>query len=209
MEGLITDNDKELTEILGLPDSTTRRELMTPQAAFITFQNPYAAFLAKKMSKTVKRKGIEDKDKPKIFGADLRVTKIGYPTDTQYENYGMRDLERLCLYGPAALIVVLWAYFFFSGIFRLNQMLQNRKEFFRSMEQCKAMLEEYETNQILFEENAIDDYETIMNSDYKLSWQLIADDVPTLNKLSGELSCYCDFKKGRGGPGERWVLKLF
>ena len=58
-----------------------------------------------------------------MFEKELKVIKIGYPTDTNYQNYGMRNIEKIMLNIPAALLLMFWAYFFFVGVFRLNQTL--------------------------------------------------------------------------------------
>lgn len=60
---------------------------MTPQSAFITFENPLAALLAKKM-KTIKRRRKLNCDK-KIFDRNINIKPLGHPSDTIYENYGM------------------------------------------------------------------------------------------------------------------------
>lgn len=54
--------------------------LMSPQSAFVTFRNPFAAFLSRKMEKFSKNKKISEK--PKLFERDIRFDKIGFPTDT-------------------------------------------------------------------------------------------------------------------------------
>lgn len=99
----------------------------------MTFGNPFAAYLAKKMTKICKKEKLEDKT-PKIFGENIQFTKIGYPSDTVYENYGMGNLEKCFNFVQASIIVAIWAYFFFSGIIKLNQMISNRKDFFLSLE---------------------------------------------------------------------------
>lgn len=113
-----TINDEIQKELLGASHSLERVDLMTPQSAFVTFKNPFAAFLANKMTKIRRRKG-EEVPVPKIFGKDLDITKVGYPTDTQYENYGISNLEKVANLFSASIIVMIWGYFFFSGMFNL------------------------------------------------------------------------------------------
>lgn len=110
----------------------------------------------------------------------------------------MGNLEKCFNCMQALIIVAIWAYFFFSGIFNLNKMILNRNEFFLSKEQCDAKLLEYTANDFQFRQNAIDEYMFITETKkQELSWNLIANHVDILNQLNGDFSCYCDFKKGK------------
>ena len=60
---------------------------MTPQAAFLTFKNPFAVYLAKKMKKIVKINNIEDK--LMIFEREVKPKRIGYLSDMLFFNYGI------------------------------------------------------------------------------------------------------------------------
>lgn len=109
-----------------------RVQLMTPQSAFITFKNPFAAFLSKKMMKIIKRRKIDKKDRPMIFDREINISRVGYPTDTQYLNYGVSNVERWINFFIIVVIVYFWAYAFFTGMFNLYQMMQNRNLFLKS-----------------------------------------------------------------------------
>lgn len=97
--------------------------LMTPQSAFVTFRNPFAAFLSKKMMKIIDQNKIPDEEKPKIFEKNMNFGKVGYPSDTQYLNFGVARTERIVNFVMVAVIVYFWAYVFFYTMFTLYQML--------------------------------------------------------------------------------------
>ena len=73
---------------------------MTPSAAFITFRNPFASFLANKLrkyhnqeilnpvKKLSKEINIFQKDTHlKILGKNIGIEETASPTDVNYENY--------------------------------------------------------------------------------------------------------------------------
>ena len=164
---------------------------MTPQSAFVTFKNPFAAFLAKNMMKVIKKDKIENK--PKIFEKDIYFGKVGFPSDTNYFNFGMASIERIVNMVLAALIVYFWAYAFFTGMFGMYQMLQNRNLLILPTEKCQAIWNEYSGREFQFLDNSKREYRFLKNSTYGISPNVIAYDVPTLQKLRGEYTCYCDF----------------
>ena len=100
-----------------------RIELMTPQSAFVTFRNPFAAFLAKKMMKIIKKNKIPEEKKPKLFDKNINFGKMGYPSDTQYLNFGVSNIERMTNFVMIAILVYIWAYTFFYSMFTLYQMM--------------------------------------------------------------------------------------
>ena len=66
---------------------------------------------------------------------------------------------------------------------------------FRSNEYCETIDMEYKGKESNFFLYALSDYQHIKNGLYgELTWKLIANDPATLEKLSGEFSCYCQFK---------------
>lgn len=168
-------------------------KLMCPQSAFVTYRNPFAAFLSKKMMKIIKRNKIEDK--PKMFERDINFGKMGFPSDTQYLNFGINQAERIMNYFIVAMIVYFWAYIFFYTMFTLYQMLQNRNLFILSNDKCLTVWNEYKGREFSFLDNALNEYTTIKTGGkkYGFNWRLIADDVPLMESLRGEFTCYCDY----------------
>lgn len=120
-----------------------RIELMTPQSSFITFRNPFAAFLAKKMMKIIEKNKIPEDKKPKLFEKNIYFGKIGYPSDTQYLNFGVSTTERYINIFMIAIIIYFWAYTFFYCMFTLYQMMQNRKILFVEQDTCMTIWDEY------------------------------------------------------------------
>lgn len=48
---------------------------------------------------------------------------MGYPSDTQYLNFGVSSTERIINIFMVGIIIYFWAYAFFSGMFTLYQMM--------------------------------------------------------------------------------------
>lgn len=82
----------------------------------------------------MERNKIEKEKRPKIFDREIKFGKIGYPSDTQYLNFGVSQIERVINFFMVVIIVYFWAYAFFTGMFSLYQMLQNRNLFLKSPE---------------------------------------------------------------------------
>ena len=75
-------------------------------------------------------------------------------------------------------------------------MINNRHLLFRSEEYCSNMELEFQNHSEKFEQFAMTDYKHIEKGKYEgLNIQLIAMDEATLQKLSGEFSCYCDYQE--------------
>ena len=61
----------------------------------------------------------ENLEKPKIFEKEILFDKVGYPSDTQYFNYGVANCERYLYLFMAFLIFFYWGDLFFTTIFKL------------------------------------------------------------------------------------------
>lgn len=100
---------------------------MSPKTAFVTFKNPFASLLAKKMMALQKEEKIADAEKAKLFERPIRFTKAGYPSDTQYLNYGFTTLERYLNYFLGVVMFFVGAQIFMHLIFVTYQLVQNNR----------------------------------------------------------------------------------
>ena len=107
-------------EIDNYHDFFARSKIMSPKTAFVTFRNPFASFLAKKMTSMKREK---KDDEPLLFGREIRFGSLGYPSDTQYFNYGFTTTERRLNYIMGAFIFFIGTQIFFYIIFVLYQMV--------------------------------------------------------------------------------------
>lgn len=100
---------------------------MSPKTAFVTFKNPFASFLAKKMMAIQKEEIKKEEDRAKLFGRPIRFSGAGYPSDTQYINYGFTTLERYLNYFLGLVLFFVGAQIFMHLIFVTYQLVQNNR----------------------------------------------------------------------------------
>ena len=147
-----------------LDDINHQEDFMTPQRALITFEHPFAAYLAINMTK---KKQLGDK-KLTVCRQPVTLDKIGYPSDMQYENF-LTNKERYRNILFAFIALGIWAFLFMYGIYVLQQIVQNQTILFLSMDQNKDIRDYYAGDTQLFENFAEHDYKRIERAKYDIS----------------------------------------
>ena len=105
----------------------------------------------------------------------------------------MRRDEKCVRKFVIAVLAFLLICILFVLTFYMYQMLQNRNLLILPTEKCQAIWNEYSGREFQFLDNSKREYRFLKNSTYGISPNVIAYDVPTLQKLRGEYTCYCDF----------------
>lgn len=127
----------------------------------------------------------------------LNMKKVGFPSDTQYFNFGIAKQVRRNAKIFAVFSSLILLCLGLSVIIFLYKVLQNKDVLFKRTEECSSTWKEFEGYKQDFMDSARKEYQLLQTGGkgYGLSMKLIAYDLATLQRLNGVFACFCAFYK--------------